>query len=592
MAEAQSAPAGDLSGLRLRERYNTRLGVLRTDYSTWLEHYRELAAQILPRRFRDKRADRNKGSKRNDAIINPTPTLAARICYSGLMAGLTSPARPWHRRGLENLELEAKPRVKLWLHQVEEIERRLLARSNFYNTLAGCIYPDIAVFGTACAIMDDDPKEVWRLYGLPVGEYYLSCSDRGEVDTVFHETGFTTGQIVEKFGLEKCSSVVRGAYERGDYDTYVPVVRVIEPNRDQQQDRIDWRGMPYIGRWYEVAGSDKVEAPFLDEKGFRECPILAPRWDVTNGDTYGRSPAMDVLGDCKQLQKLESRKLELLEKIVRPPVVAPESLRASGASLQPGAVNYVSGGTAGMKMEAIVNPRDSALVSCEGSIRKCEDRINKGMFADLWTMMQNPIGEGRQPDTAEEVRAKKEERLLQLGPALERQDAELLDPALYRLFGIASRKRLYPKPPAELVGQVLRVEYINVMSTAQKLLGIAGIERTVAFTGNLAAVVPEVVDKLDVDKIVEEYGEKAGMAPDLLRPQEAVAKLRAGRRAAAAAAQAPGDANAAKAGAQAAEVLSTTDVNGDTALNRLLQANTGPAATAGFPQDVGRRASA
>ncbi len=37
-------------------------------------------------------------------------------------------------------------------------------------------------------------------------------------------------------------------------------------------------------------------------KGYNEFPAVAPRWDIVANDAYGRSPAMDALGDIKQLQ--------------------------------------------------------------------------------------------------------------------------------------------------------------------------------------------------------------------------------------------------------------------------------------------------
>ena len=50
------------------------------------------------------------------------------------------------------------------------------------------------------------------------------------------------------------------------------------------------------------------DGQFLRESGYEEFPGVAPRWEVNDGRVYGDSPAMDALGDNKQLQIQERRK--------------------------------------------------------------------------------------------------------------------------------------------------------------------------------------------------------------------------------------------------------------------------------------------
>ncbi len=40
----------------------------------------------------------------------------------------------------------------------------------------------------------------------------------------------------------------------------------------------------------------------LQQRWYHEFRVIAPRWDLAANDAYGRSPAMDALGDIKQLQ--------------------------------------------------------------------------------------------------------------------------------------------------------------------------------------------------------------------------------------------------------------------------------------------------
>src|SRR3546814_5846196 len=54
-----------------------------------------------------------------------------------------------------------------------------------------------------------------------------------------------------------------------------------------------------------------------------------------------------------------------------------------------------------------------------------------------------------------------EERLLQLGPVLERLHGEFLDQLINRTFNQCVRAGILPEAPAELAGQSLKVNYIR-----------------------------------------------------------------------------------------------------------------------------------
>ena len=169
--------------------------------------------------------------------------------------------------------------------------------------------------------------------------------------------------------------------------------------------------------------------------------------------------------------------------------------------------------------------------------------------------------------TAREVVERHEEKMLQLGPVMERLTDELLDPLIDRTFSVLLRNGDLPPPPEELQGMELKVEYISILAQAQKLVGTSAVERLASFVGNLAGVRPEVLDKINFDEMVDQYGGMLGVPPQLIRPDEEVAKLRQARAQQAAQAQ---QAEAAAASVQGARVLSETDTSSDNALTRIL----------------------
>jgi hypothetical protein len=150
-----------------------------------------------------------------------------------------------------------------------------------------------------------------------------------------------------------------------------------------------------------------------------------------------------------------------------------------------------------------------------------------------------------------------------LGPVLERilSSREGLGSAIDRVWGIMWRGGLLQPPPQSLGNQAahIQVDYISMLAMAQKGIGTAAIEKLWGFAGNLAAVRPDILDKLDADQTVDEYAAALGVPPAIVVGDEEVAKLRAQR---AEQAQAQQMAQAVPPAADAAKTLSETDVGG------------------------------
>src|SRR3990172_12699911 len=107
----------------LRQKYITRKSDLWKERSTWFPQWQEISRYLLPRNGRFLVTDRNRGEKRHNQIYDSTGTRALRVLAAGLMAGMTSPARPWFRLGTTDRALMEYGPVKLWLNDVTELIR-------------------------------------------------------------------------------------------------------------------------------------------------------------------------------------------------------------------------------------------------------------------------------------------------------------------------------------------------------------------------------------------------------------------------------------------------------------------------------------
>jgi hypothetical protein len=274
---------------------------------------------------------------------------------------------------------------------------------------------------------------------------------------------------------------------------------------------------------------------------------------------------MDALGDIKALQMMQKRKAQAIEKMVNPPMTGPSALRSQKASILPGDLTFVDtqGQNQGFRPAHEVNPRVQELLM---DIQATQGMVQRVFYEDLFLMLAQS---DRREITAREIDERHEEKLLALGPVLEQLNQDLLDPLIDITFEKMVAQGALPPPPEELQGMKLKVEYVSVMAQAQKLAGIANIERFAGFTMQAASVNPEILDKIDTDQMIDIYADITSVPPGIVRTDEAVAEIRGQRQQMQQAQQA---AMVAKDAASATQSLGNTPMDQNSMLTQLLGA--------------------
>ncbi len=549
-------------------------GRLLQEQSSFVDHWKQLADFVMPRRFRQwQHRDRNRGDRRNQKIIDSTATLALRNLRSGMHAGITSPARPWMKLTTPDPDLAESPAVKDWLHIVTARMLTVFLRSNLYNTLP-TIYGDMGLFATSAMSVLEDDNDLIRCFAFPCASYLLGLNERMVADTFIRQYQLTVKQIVKMFGVVKgtrdvdwtnISPIVKALWDRGAYEDYVDVSWLVAPNENHDPGKLEPKYLPFMSVHWEMG--DGRENKYLKESGFNEFPVLAPRWDVAAEDTYGTDcPGMTALGDIRALQIMQRRKGQAVEKMINPPLQAPMSMSGTKVSMLAGEVNYVDalGQQQGIRpvQEISMSIKDLTL-----DIRDSRELIQRAFYEDLFLMLAET---DRREITAREIDERHEEKLLALGPVLERAKDELHDPLIARTYGTMLRAGLIPKPPQELNGVPLRVEHLSIMAQAQKLVGAAGQERF--FSSLLPIVVeafPEAKYKVKIFQSVQDLADMYGVNPKQIRSDdEAQQMLDAANQAAAKQQQAEQAATMAKGARDLAN--SPTGANADNALATLM----------------------
>lgn len=529
---------GDETNRLELERIRAQLSIER---STFVPHWQEIGRFIHPRRTRFYTTDTDRGNRRNMSIIDSTATQASDTLMAGMMSSFTSPARPWFRITTMDPDLAKFGTVQEWLYDVTWRMSEVFLRSNLYASLQ-TIYGDMGDFATAALFLEEDFERVIQTYPFVIGSYYLIPDSKLNICGFMRDFRLTVRQIVEQFGTTQGSSdidwtniseLVKGLWNSGNTEAWLECTQAVIPNPKWDpgsplSDRKRYLSTYYergaMGSNYILANTDLIK--ILSRKGYDKLRFMAPRWQIQGEDIYGTMcPGMNALGDIQQLQTMEKRGAQALEKSINPPMVGPSSLKTQKTSVLPGDITYVDKmeGQQGYQPAYQIQPNFQQLNLEKETIRQ---RIKKAYHEDLWLVISN-LNKGNV--TAEEVRALKEEKLQEVGPVVDRINQDLADPLIEMVFDIMGKQGLLPPTPQELRNRPLRIEYVSIMHQAQKALGAASIERFWGFAMQVKQADPEnpaSIDKVNTDKLLDHYGVAVTVAPGIVRDDKEVADIR------------------------------------------------------------------
>ena len=499
--------------------------------STWIARYQDITKYLLPYSGRYLEGEQSQGARSFNSIYDETATLALDILTAGMMAGMTSPARPWFRLGLSDKDLMEYAPVKLWLNSVTVLMRDIFAKSNTYNALHS-LYEELGAFATGASILEDDFENVIHHHVLTAGEYAIATNDKGRVNTLARDCGMTVAQVVERFvyngnpngapDWSTTSTTVKNLWDSMRYDQWVNIFHIIQPREHRDIRKRDAKNMAFSSAYVETGGSnDKI----LRESGYKRFNVIAPRWHVRGRDIYGNGPSFRALGSIKELQHGQLRKGQAIDYKVKPAVAVHAQQRGAEINMLPGGVSFIphTGQQASVRNLFDVNIDLGHLLN---DIQDVRHRINKSFYADLFLMISQD--NRATPASATEIAERHEEKLLMLGPVLERLHNEMLSPKIDLTFARVVEAGILPPPPVELQGLDLSVEFISTLAQAQKMVGIGAMD---GFLGRVAQVAQgsgdlSVWDKVDKDQSIDRYADMFGVDPSTVVADDKVVIIR------------------------------------------------------------------
>ena len=503
--------------------------------------------------------------------MDRTATIAGEVCAAGLMAGLTDPDRDWAKFGPGIPGFELDQAAQAWYEDLAERYNYILTHSNFYDAQAQH-YDDLVFFGTAPAIDYEDEKDVLHVFTPCAGEYRLGSGFDFSNEVLYREFRLTVSQMVEMFGVENCPDDIQQLWrQKGGALEYEQVIgHAIEPNFAVNDGNGGNVGVVPGGfTWreaYWIRGQKNAKP--LAMAGFRQQPFATSLWNTQGNDPYGRGVGEYMLGDTISLQMATRQMATAIQKVIDPPMGGDVSLQNLPASTAPGKITFFNTGANGEKKFFPLYQTNPDIAAIARYIEQIQARLKVTAFNDVFQIIQNLRETTKAEVTATEIDALREEALLRMGPVIGRVYSSLRQ-RVKRHLAIMDRRGLIPPKPPSLRGVPTKIDFISMLTAAQKATSTAAIARSVQFAGVISGAYPEAKFVIDPDAAIREFNEGVGSTSKILRSPQQVKKLQADFAKQTAQAQAMAQTAA---GAQAAGALGKASVGPGTALGALVGA--------------------
>lgn len=490
----------------------TRWRKIKNKRSNWEWQWQDALKYLVPHKdfVTRKRAIQGETTARD--VYDTTARQALQIMAAGFHGNLTNPSTRWFNLGLEDPRAKEPRDVRIWLDQVQDIMFDVISASNFDEQIFEC-YIDLGSAGTSVLFEFEDDKDIIRFRCVHVSEISIGEDDKERVTEVYRQFSLTPMQAFQKWG-DKAGPKIKKMLAEKKFDDPVQYLQAIFPREFRDVSSSTSDNLPIANITMELE-----EQRIIENKGFEEMPAFATRFFKVAGDPYGYSPGILMLPDIKMLQQITKTIIRSAQKLTDPPLVLPHDGFLLPLKTDPAGINYKLSGNPNERIEPLLTGANIPV----GREEQLDVRtsINKAYFTDLFLALAD-----RRNMTATEVVERVQEKGLMLGPVLGRLQTEMLDPIISRTFNILSRKGILPPPPAALGGQSITVEYISPLANAQRGAKITSVTNILGLTGQMAQFVPEVIDKIDTDKAVDEAADVFGVPPSLIRDEEQVLAIR------------------------------------------------------------------
>lgn len=447
---------------------------------------------------------------RRREVYDSTAVFAAQSLAAAMQSNLTSASQRWFELRFRNDDLNTQAVAKEWLEVCTNLIYMALQESNFEIEVAEA-YTDLVGYGTTLLTEElDDDGLVFA--ANPLRDTVFEQDHRKQVQTVYRKLSWTPAQMISKFGKDGVPEHIREKAEEPDGSTdREDVIFCVYPREIGEPVRIDQplapKKRPYGYKYVLKTGSVMLG----EEGGYYENPCFVARWRTVAGSKWGKSPAIDSMGDILTLNQLKEAILEAAGKAIDPPQKVEDGAVIGDIDLDRGGLTTVT------DINGIA-PLTTGTQFDVGALQVdwLTNSIRNHFYQNQLELKESPAM------TATEVNVRYELMQRMMGPTLGRLKNDLLDPMIQRTFNILYREGRLPPIPEGLPESRLDIQYTGPMPRAQQGNTANEIVRWLGEIAQLAQIYPEARDIPDVDEAVRTIAELRGVPAKSIRSQQEI----------------------------------------------------------------------
>ncbi|MBQ1988694.1 MAG: head-tail connector protein [Clostridia bacterium] len=464
-------------------------------------------------------AKKNKGAEIN-TLLDSTSLDCGDVLASGLANYLTPEASKWIYLEHPNPELKDNKQVVEWMQDVSDEVLLTLSRSNFYNQMP-IFYKASGIYGTAGLFCERDFDDGVRFYNIPIKKLYLTEDARERPSEFYLEFEYTAEQALSRFG-DECSQEIKEAYASGrNDDKKFKFICYFGKRLERDPDKIDTQNMPVRMVWVDCKTKKQMA-----ESGFNSMPCVAHRFYKRPQIVYGYSPAMKALPYVRLVNTMTDTVLRASMKSADPALAIPDDAFLGVPNFNPRQINYYQRGKISPKDDIFPLGNFGNLQVGLAELEYYQAQIKKLMFVDTFQAFADITKQMTVPEVMERI----SEKMTLLGPAVGRFMNDVLQPLIEKVVFILYEDNRLPKVPDVMLEQPdFEVKFTGRLVQTQRQSELNNIINAIGITGQIAAMTPDVLDKINTDQAVNDIFDISGVSAKILRSDQEVQQMRAAR---------------------------------------------------------------
>lgn len=452
-------------------------------------------------------------------LWDSTTLEAADVLASGFMNYLTPPTSKWFRLRHADPSISENKAVGDFLENVAEEVNGVINRSNFYDQMFPS-YKSSGVFGTSVLFQEEDVRDDARFFNIPLNQVLLWEDAKGRVCGYFLDFEYTANQAASRWGMAALSSEMQQEIKENAPEKKHKFVLFIAERNNREIQKSDKKNLPIEAVWIDVTAKKIVE-----EGGYHDMPATVHRFDKRPNTPWGYSPAMKSLPFARMLNAIAKTNLSTMMQQTYPAVAVPDNAFIMPFNRNPRAINYYNKEKMGSNdifaLQNFGNPQVGL-----NSIEYYSAKVKTLMYNDVFLGFSNITKEMNNPEIMERIN----EKMTMLGPAVGRSISEVLKPNILRIIGTLSRKGKLPEPPDELrENPFFEIDFVGSLAQAQRRTELNTLVTGLQMVGQMAQMSPDVLDKVDPDKVTDEVWSITGAPVRVLRDDAEIAEIRKSR---------------------------------------------------------------